>query len=260
MTMLLEKCSQVLIGNGLITAFLFSGIVLLVANIISDKVTRGRIHSSAIAIFIGLILAYIGGSITGGEKGLADLAIFGGLGVLGGSTLRNFTIVASSYGAKISEIKKAGPAGFLSVFIGIVSSYTVGAVVAYVFGYRDVVSVSTIAAGAVTFVVGPVTGQTLGADSTVIALSVAAGLIKTVVIMVMTPFVAKRVGITNPKMAMIYGGLVGSTSGVSTGLAATDPALVPYGTMVATFYSGFGCLLCPSLLFGVTKIICSIWC
>jgi len=25
--------------------------------------------------------------------------------------------------------------------------------------------------------------------------------------------------------------------------------------MVATFYSGFGCLLCPSLLYGLTKLI-----
>ena len=56
------------------------------------------------------------------------------------------------------------------------------------------------------------------------------------------------------KMAMIFGGLVGSTSGVSAGLAATDPALVPYGTMVATFYSGTGCLLCPSLLYGIVTL------
>ena len=169
--------------------------------------------------------------------------------------LRNFTIVASSYGAKLSEVKKAGPVGFFSLFVGIVSSYTMGAVVAIAFGYRDAVSVATIAAGAVTFVVGPVTGQTLGASSTVIALSVAAGLIKTIFIMVLTPFVAKHVGITNPKMAMIYGGLVGSTSGVSTGLAAYNPELVPYGTMIATFYSGFGCLLCPSLLYGITNLL-----
>lgn len=250
-----NNISEVLIGNGLITAFLFSGLVTLLAGVIAEKLTKGRIHPSAIAIFIGLIAAYIGGAIAGGEKGLADITVFGGLGVLGGATLRNFTIVASSYGAKVSEVRKAGPAGFLSVFVGIASSYLTGAVVAIAFGYRDAVSVSTIAAGAVTFVVGPVTGQTLGAESTVIALSVAAGLIKTVFIMVMTPFIAKRVGITNPKMAMIYGGLVGSTSGVSTGLAATDPELVPYGTMVATFYSGFGCLLCPSLLYGLTKLI-----
>ena len=250
-----ENISQVLTGNGLITAFLFSGIVLFLANQISEKLTRGRIHSSAVAIFLGLVAAYIGGLITGGEKGLADIAVFSGLSFLGGSMLRNFTIVASSYGAKLSEVKKAGPVGFLSLFVGIASSYIMGAVVAIAFGYRDAVSVATIAAGAVTFVVGPVTGQTLGASSTVIALSVAAGLIKTIFIMVLTPFVAKHVGITNPKMAMIYGGLVGSTSGVSTGLAAYNPELVPYGTMIATFYSGFGCLLCPSLLYGITNLL-----
>ena len=252
-----ENISQVLTGNGMITAFLFSGIVLFLANQISDKLTRGRIHSSAVAIFLGLAAAYIGGLIAGGEKGLADIAVFSGLSFLGGSMLRNFTIVASSYGAKLSEVKKAGPVGFLSLFVGIASSYTMGAVVAVAFGYRDAVSVATVAAGAVTFVVGPVTGQTLGASSTVIALSVAAGLIKTIFIMVLTPFVAKHVGITNPKMAMIYGGLVGSTSGVSTGLAAYNPELVPYGTMIATFYSGFGCLLCPSLLYGITNLLMS---
>lgn len=255
MNSLLDYAAAVLSKNGLIAAFMFAGIVVLVSNIISDKLTRGRIHSSAVAIFIGLFAAYIGGAVTGGEKGLADIAVFGGLGVMGGSMLRNFTIIAASYGAKMSEIKKCGAAGFASLFVGIASSYTMGAIVAYAFGYRDIVSIATIASGAVTFVVGPVTGQSLGADSTVIALSVAAGLIKTVFIMVFTPFVAKRVGITNPKMAMIYGGLVGSTSGVSTGLAATDPDLVPYGTMVATFYSGFGCLLCPSLMYGITKLI-----
>ena len=73
--------------------------------------------------------------------------------------------------------------------------------------------------------------------------------------MVLTPFVARHAGITNPKMVMIDGGLVGSISGVSTGLAATDPELVPYGTMIATFYSGFGCFLCPSLLYGSTKLL-----
>ena len=255
MSQLWDNISEVLVGNGLIAAFLFSGIVVLLSNIIAEKVTRGRIHSSAIAIFLGLIAAYFGGAITGGEKGLSDIAVFSGLGVLGGATLRNFTIIASSYGAKISEIKKAGSAGFLSVFVGIFFAYVMGAGTALAFGYRDVVSISTIAAGAVTFVVGPVTGQALGAESTVIALSVAAGLSKTVFIMVLTPLIAKRVGITNPKMAMIYGGLVGSTSGVSTGLAATDPELVPYGTMVATFYSGFGCLLCPSLMYGLTKLV-----
>ena len=48
---------------------------------------------------------------------------------------------------------------------------------------------------------------------------------------------------------MVYGGLMGTTSGVAAGLAATDPELVPYGAMTATFYTGVGCLLAPSVLF-----------
>ena len=252
MNQFLASAGKLLVDNGLITSFVIVGVIVFLSNAISDKLTRKRIHSSAVAIFIGLCLAYIGGVIAGGEKGLADIAVFSGLSVLGGASLRNFTIIASSYGAKLSVIKKCGIAGFASVFVGIASSYIVGALIAYAFGYRDVVSIATIGGGAVTFIVGPVTGSALGASSSVIALSVAAGLMKTIFIMILTPVVAKYVGITTPRMAMIFGGLVGSTSGVSTGLAATDPELVPYGTMVATFYSGFGCLLCPSVMYGLT--------
>jgi hypothetical protein len=48
---------------------------------------------------------------------------------------------------------------------------------------------------------------------------------------------------------MAYGGVMGTNSGVAAGLAATDPALVPYGAVTATFYTGLGCLLCPSLFY-----------
>ena len=37
--------------------------------------------------------------------------------------------------------------------------------------------------------------------------------------------------------------------GVAGGLAATDPKLVPYGALTATFHTGIGCLVGPSLLF-----------
>jgi malonate transporter MadM subunit len=63
----------------------------------------------------------------------------------------------------------------------------------------------------------------------VIALSVAAGLIKSVLVMIDTPFVARSIGLDNARTAMVYGGLMGTTSGVAGGLAATDPRLVPYG-------------------------------
>ncbi len=95
----------------------------------------------------------------------------------------------------------------------------------------------------------------LGADSAVIALSVAAGLVKSVLVMIVTPLVAPMIGLNNPRSAMVYGGLMGTTSGVAGGLAATDPALVPYGAMTATFYTGVGCLLAPSLLFLVVRAL-----
>ncbi len=73
--------------------------------------------------------------------------------------------------------------------------------------------------------------------------------------MILTPFIAKSIGLDNPRSAMIFGGLMGTTSGVAGGLAATDERLVPYGAMAATFYTGLGCLLGPSVVFMVIKMI-----
>jgi malonate transporter MadM subunit len=250
----MPNLSNFLGAGSIVTGFLFAGVIILISDFISKKFTKGRLHPSAIAIFFGLIFAYVGGVVTGGEKGLADVAAFGGLGILGGSALRDFTIIASSYGASIQEVKKCGWACPISLVVGVTSAFCIGAIVAVSFGYTDAVSITTIAAGAVTFVVGPITGTALGAASEVLALSVTVGLVKTVCIMIFTPLIAKKIGLTSPKMAMIFGGLVGSTSGVSAGLAATDASLVPYGTMVATFYSGTGCLLCPSLLYAIVNL------
>jgi malonate transporter MadM subunit len=83
----------------------------------------------------------------------------------------------------------------------------------------------------------------------VIALSIATGVFKAVLVMIATPFVARLIGLDNPRSAMVFGGLMGTVSGVSGGLAATDERLVPYGALTATFHTGIGCLICPSLLF-----------
>src|SRR5699024_12200394 len=101
----------------------------------------------------------------------------------------------------------------------------------------------------------PVTGASLGASSEVITISIAAGLVKSIVTMIGTPFIAKHIGLNNPRSAMYYGGLIGTTSGVAAGLAATDPKLVPYGAVTATFYTGLGLLIVPSVLFLITKAI-----
>jgi malonate transporter MadM subunit len=247
--MLLDTLTEVLAENALITAFVFVGVLVWLSYFLSAKLTRGRLHGSAVAITVGLLLAWIGGSVTGGSRGLADFTVLAGVGVMGGAMFRDFAIVATAFGADLDELRKAGVVGAASIVIGVVLSFVVGALVALAFGYTDPVAVSTIGAGAATYIVGPVTGTALGADSGVIALSVAAGLTKSVLVMVGTPLVASRIGLDNPHSAMIYGGLMGTTSGVAGGLAATDPKLVPYGAMTATFYTGVGCLLAPSVLF-----------
>ena len=253
--MINDALSAVLAKNGLITAFVFVGFLVWVSYQISARLTRGRIHGSAIAITLGLVLAWVGGSMTGGSQGLADFSLLAGVGIMGGAMFRDFAIVATAFGADLSALKQAGFVAAISVVIGVVLSFVVGAVVAVAFGYTDPVVVSTIGAGAATYIVGPVTGTALGAGSDVIALSVAAGLTKSVLVMVATPFIAPRIGLNSPHAALIYGGLMGTTSGVAGGLAATDPKLVPYGAMTATFYTGVGCLLAPSVLFLAVRAV-----
>ena len=250
-----DMFADVLIKNGLVTAFAVVGATIWLSYYLSRKLTRGRLHGSAIAIIVGLLLAYFGGLASGGNKGVADIKLLSGIGIMGGAMLRDFAIISTAFGVSFSEIRKAGLAGVVSLFAGVIVSFVIGAVVALLFGYSDTVSMTTIGAGAVTYIVGPVTGAALGASSDVMALSIAAGLIKSVLVMIGTPFVAKSIGLDNPRSAMVFGGLMGTTSGVAGGLAATDPKLVPYGAMTATFYTGLGCLMGPSVLFIATRAV-----
>ncbi len=249
----MEELVKVLVSNQLIFAFALVGITIWFSYWLSDTFTGGRIHGSAIAISLGLVIAWVGGVLEGGNKGIADVEVLAGIGIMGGAMFRDFAIVATAFGVDIRELKRAGIAGVVSVFAGVVVSFVVGVVIAIAFGYDDAVAITTIGAGAVTYIVGPVTGAALGASSEVIALSVAAGLVKSILVMTGTPAVARFIGLDNPQSAMVYGGLMGTTSGVAAGLAATDPKLVPYGAMTATFYTGLGCLLVPSVFFLVIR-------
>lgn len=252
---MLDVLTNTLSNLNLITAFVLVGAIMYASYVISDKLTMGRIHGSAIAILIGLVLAYIGGSITGGENGLSDIAVFSGVGLMGGAMIRDFAIVSTAYGARLGEIKQTGVIGIISLFLGVIISFIAGVIIALLFGYTDAISLTTIGVGTVTYLVGPVTGTAIGASTEVIALSVAAGLTKSVLTMTLTPLLAKFIGLDNPRTAMIFGGILGTTSGVTAGLAATDPKLVPYGAMTATFYTGLGTLMCPSILFVIMRFI-----
>ena len=236
--------------NGLIFAFLLVGLIMWLSYAFSQRVLNNKIPGAAIAIAVGLALAYLGG-----DKGIASIPLFTGMAVLGGSMMRDFAIVATAMGADFREIKKAGLAGGLSLLIGIAVAFFVGGTMGYLMGYTDAKSFTTLGAGACTYIVGPVTGSAIGASSDVIAISIAAGVIKSIVATIATPLFAKQMGLDNPHSAMVFGGLIGTTSGVAAGLAATDPKLVPYGALTATFYTGLGVLLCPSLFYFVVTLL-----
>jgi malonate transporter MadM subunit len=172
---------------------------------------------------------------------------------MGGAMLRDFAIVATAFEVQVVEARKAGFVGAAALLLGTLLPFIVGASVAWSFGYRDAVSLTTIGAGAVTYIVGPVTGAAIGASSEIMALSIATGLVKAIMVMVGTPMAARFLRLRTPRSAMVFGGLAGTVSGVSAGLAATDRRLVPYGALVATFHTGLGCLLGPSLLFFATR-------
>lgn len=249
---ILEKAAK---ENGLVTAFAVVGLVVLVSGAISRKLTFGRVQGSAIAILIGLALAYVGGKMSGGTRGLADIALFSGVGLMGGNMLRDFAIVATAFEVHAEEARRAGWIGAVALLLGTVLPFIVGVCVARMFGYSDAVSMTTIGAGAVTYIVGPVTGAAIGASSDVMALSIATGVIKAIIVMVTTPMAAEFLRLKTPRSAMVFGGLAGTVSGVSAGLAATDRKLVPYGALVATFHTGLGCLMGPSILFFIVRAL-----
>ena len=240
--------TKLFVKNGMVFAFMLLGVIMFVAYKLGG-LTKGRVHGSAIAIFLGLVLAYIGGAVTGGSKGIADVPLFAGMGLVGGAMFRDFAIVSTAFGADLHEIKKIGWRGVASLFIGEFICLVAGIAVAYPLGYTSAVDLVTIGAGVATFVVGPVTGAALGASSEVIAISIAAGVVKSVLVIV-----AKPLSINNPQSAMAFGGIMGTTSGTAAGMAAVNPKLVPYAAMTATFYTGLGCLLFPSVFYFLTTL------
>lgn len=245
----MEELIKIIDKNGLIVAFALVGLLTWLTDIFSKNVLNSKIPGSALAVCLALVFGYLGGVVGEGENGLADLHLFKGLATLGGSMFRDFAIVATAISASFLLIRKSGFLGLVSLLLGIAVFFLAGVAIAWIWGYRDAVSLCTIGAGACTYIVGPVTGGALGASSEVIALSIAAGVVKTIAVTILTPILAQRIGLTNPSAAMAFGGIMGTSSGVAAGLAATDPKLVPYGAVTATFYTGLGCLICPSLFY-----------
>lgn len=245
----MEVLVTVLSKNALVTALAVTGLMMFVSHVLSKYLTKGKLQSSAIAIMLGLVVAYFAGVYTHGTKGISDLTIFSGFALLGGAMIRDLAIASTAFEVDVKAVKKAGKIGLIALMLGCVVPFVIGVMTAWLMGYRDPIAMTTIGAGAMTYIVGPITGSAIGASSDVIALSIAIGLIKSVFFMVGTPLRAKFMYLKSPRSAMIFGGLAGTTSGTAAGLAGTDVRLVPYGALVATFYTGLGCLLAPSVFF-----------
>ena len=62
--------------NGLITAFAVVGAIMWLSVVLSQYLTFGRVHGSAIAIVIGLVLAWVGGGH--GTPGFGPWALYPG--------------------------------------------------------------------------------------------------------------------------------------------------------------------------------------
>ncbi len=246
---------EFLTKNSLPTGILYVGAVYLLAKGAAKHLLKQPACGSAMAVLSGLLLSLFCGMATHKASGIADLAVFSGVGVLGCATLRDISVVAVSYGSDIRAIMKYKWAGLAALSGGVCLSFVSALLLALGFGIRDPRELTVIASGAVTFIVGPVTASALGVTSGAVALSIAIGVLKSIAIMLLTPWAARAIGLKTPKSAMIYGALLGSTSGVSAGLAAVDPDLVPYGAMMASFYMGLGCLLCPTLFY---SLVCCI--
>src|SRR4030095_15046254 len=125
------------VQNGLIVAFLVVAIIMLVSSFISNRLLKKKIPDSALAIFFGLVLAYVGGSIAKGTRGIADISMFSGFGLMGGAMFRDFAVVSTAMGASFDEVKKSGLIGVLSLIIGVVGTFLLGALLAIAFGYSD---------------------------------------------------------------------------------------------------------------------------
>ncbi|MCU0471294.1 MAG: malonate transporter subunit MadM, partial [Arcicella sp.] len=109
----MEYITNLLVKNGLVFAFLITGMLILSADFLSKKMTKNKIPGSAIAIFLGLVIAYIGGMLTGGNKGIADIKQFSGFEIMGGAMFRDFAIVSTAMGVSFGVVKKTGLAGVI---------------------------------------------------------------------------------------------------------------------------------------------------
>lgn len=66
----MKEVMNILLNDGLLLASISVALVLALSMWISSRLTNKKIPGAAIAIFLGLILAYVGGVASGGDRGI----------------------------------------------------------------------------------------------------------------------------------------------------------------------------------------------
>ena len=105
---MIESLHKIVAEQGLVLAFALVGILMWLSAVICRRLTAGRIHASAIAIVAALALAWLGGVLTGGKKGLADVPAFAGLALLGGPMLSKRCGNAETFTWRAITVRFAG--------------------------------------------------------------------------------------------------------------------------------------------------------
>lgn len=84
---------KVVVYNGFVVLFVLVGLIMWLLLIVLCKFMFGCVYGLVIVIVIGFVFVYVGGVFIGGEKGLVDVKLFVGIGLMGGVMLCDFVIV-----------------------------------------------------------------------------------------------------------------------------------------------------------------------
>lgn len=83
--------------NDLVTAFAVVGAYHVVVGCTIIEIPHLRAGCTARPSPLSSAWCWPGGTVTGGQKGLADMALFSGIGLMGRAMLRDFAIVATAF-------------------------------------------------------------------------------------------------------------------------------------------------------------------
>ena len=184
--------SNLLIKNGFVLALFITGLIMLVSFWVSERLTCWRIPGSAIAIITGLVLAYIGGRVTG-ENGIADIPVLSGFSIMGGPCSVILPLYPQPWVPVSMKSKSRNGRGSFAVpgHICFLPAWYQPGFCLWLYRIRKILPPLVPEPARLSRVWLP---AAIGAPSEVITLSIAAGVLKAILVTIATPALAKYIG------------------------------------------------------------------